>query len=68
LTVAAKDGARTVTDYPPFDIVRANFEAFAEASMGGAPYPITPDQMVHNVAVFEAIAASAASGEAVRIA
>ena len=46
---------------PPIDSVRANLEAFADAVVGVAPYPISPDEMVDVVAAFEAIAKAAAS-------
>ncbi|MCS0504266.1 Gfo/Idh/MocA family protein [Ancylobacter mangrovi] len=42
-----------------FDTVRAELEAFAHAAGGGAPYPISAAQMVHGVAVLEAIIAAA---------
>lgn len=41
------------------DAVIDNLEAFATAAQGGAPYPFTLDQMVHNIEVLEAIALSA---------
>ncbi|HZX86516.1 MAG TPA: Gfo/Idh/MocA family oxidoreductase [Reyranella sp.] len=40
------------------DTVRAELEAFAQAVEGGAPFPITHDQMIHGVAVLEAIVAA----------
>jgi predicted dehydrogenase len=43
------------------DVTRASLEAFARAARGGPPYPIPTDQMVHGVAVTEAIVRSAAS-------
>lgn len=49
------------------DAARANIEAFAEAAAGGAPYPIPLDEMVHNVAVLEAIVRSSESGNGCRI-
>lgn len=42
-----------------FDTVRTELEAFAQAAEGGAPFPITHDQMIHGVAVLEAIVAAA---------
>ena len=35
---------------------------FAQAASGGAAYPIPVDEMIHGVAVTEAIVRSAASG------
>lgn len=41
-----------------FDTLRAELEAFARAVRGQAPYPITPAEMIHGVAVLEAIVAA----------
>jgi predicted dehydrogenase len=46
--------------FPAVDIERAELEAFAAAIAGRAAYPITADEAVHGVDVFEAIVASAA--------
>jgi predicted dehydrogenase len=45
------------------DISRAALEAFAKAALGGPAYPIPYDQMIHGVAVTEAIVRSAGSGK-----
>jgi predicted dehydrogenase len=45
------------------DVSRASLEAFACAAQGGPPYPIPTDEMIHGVAVTEAIVRSAASGK-----
>jgi len=45
------------------DISRAALEAFAKAAAGGPPFPIPYDQMIHGVAVTEAIVRSAGSGK-----
>jgi predicted dehydrogenase len=50
-----------------FDVVRAVLEAFATAAAGGAPFPITLDEMVHGVAVTEAVIRSAESGQVVLV-
>jgi predicted dehydrogenase len=49
------------------DTARANIEVFAEAAAGGAPYPIPLDDMIHNVAVLEAIVQSCEFGTACRV-
>jgi len=49
------------------DVSRASLEAFACAAQGGPPYPIPTDEMIHGVAVTEAIVRSAASGKVERI-
>jgi predicted dehydrogenase len=46
----------------------AELEAFAAAINGEAPYPIPADQILHGVAVFEAIVRSAASRRPVKVA
>ena len=45
------------------DVSRSSLEAFACAAQGGPPYPIHTDEMIHGVAVTEAIVRSAASGK-----
>ena len=48
--------------------VQANVEAWALAAMGRGEYRFTPDQLVHNIEILEAIIDSATSGEAVAVA
>jgi predicted dehydrogenase len=43
------------------DVSRASLDAFARAAQGGPAYPIPTDEMIHGVAVTEAIVRSAAS-------
>jgi predicted dehydrogenase len=45
------------------DVTRAALEAFARAASGGPAYPITTNDMIHGVAVTEAIVRSASSGK-----
>ena len=49
-------------DNAGFDPIRAGLKAFAEAISNGTPFPMTADQIVHDVAVFEAIVQSAKTG------
>ncbi len=49
------------------DALAAELEAFANAVEGRAPYPIPQDQIVHAVAVLEAIIESAESGAPVKV-
>jgi predicted dehydrogenase len=49
------------------DVTRASLEAFARAARGGPPYPIPTDEMVHGVAVTEAIVRSASSGKVEKV-
>lgn len=46
-------------DYEWADAVTTNLEAFAHAARGDSPYPFTPEQMIHNIEVLEAITISA---------
>jgi predicted dehydrogenase len=46
----------------------AELEAFSEAIEGGRPYPIPAGEILHGVAVFEAIVQSAASRRPVKVA
>ena len=46
----------------------AELEAFADAIGGGAPYPIPAEEILHGVAVFEAIVRSAATRQPVKVA
>jgi predicted dehydrogenase len=48
--------------------LRAELEAFAAAIRGEAPYPITPEEILHGVAAFEAIIRSAAEHRPIRVA
>lgn len=49
--------------YPGEKSVCALLEAFARDVSGGPPFPIPPDEILHGVAVLEAIITSVASGE-----
>jgi predicted dehydrogenase len=48
-------------DVPVYDVNRAELEAFAAAASGGPAYPISHEQMIHGVAVTEAVLSSARS-------
>jgi predicted dehydrogenase len=50
-----------------FNTLLAELEAFAAAIRGEAPYPITAEEVLHGVAVFEAIIRSAATRQPVRV-
>jgi predicted dehydrogenase len=49
------------------DVTRASLEAFADAAQGGPAYPIPVSEMVHGVAVTEAVVRSAESGQVEKI-
>jgi len=62
LTTHIRGEGRRVEDFAPASSVRANLEAFAAAAAGGAPYPMTHDQMLGTIAALEGVFRSAASG------
>jgi predicted dehydrogenase len=49
------------------DVTRASLDAFAQAAQGGPAYPIPTADMIHGVAVTEAIVRSAQSGTVEKI-
>jgi predicted dehydrogenase len=63
LTKTVRGGAKETREFEPAKAVLANLEAFAEAALGGAPYPVPQEQMVANVSALEAVFRSAASGQ-----
>jgi predicted dehydrogenase len=56
-------GPAQVWEAEKLDVTRASLEAFAVAAQGGTPYAIPLDEMVHGVAVTEAVVRSAESGK-----
>jgi predicted dehydrogenase len=56
-------GPAEVWEADKLDVTRASLEAFAAAAQGGPVYPIPLDQMVHGVAVTEAVVRSASTGK-----
>jgi predicted dehydrogenase len=62
LVLRAAGGAAERRSFAPVDGLRAELEAFAEAVVGGAPYPIPHREMIDTVAAFEAVVRSVASG------
>ncbi|MBO6639119.1 MAG: Gfo/Idh/MocA family oxidoreductase [Roseitalea sp.] len=68
VTSAMKGGSINVEDAPPAEPVKDNLVAFARAVRGEAAYPITPDHLVNNIALLEAVFASAKSGRTERVA
>ena len=55
LVVRLPGGKVERSSYEKVDTLRSEFEAFADAVEGRAPYPITTEQMINVVAAFEAI-------------
>lgn len=67
LIVKPVDGEASIETFPPFDMERAELEAFAAAVAGATPYPVPLDDVANGVATFEAVARSAASRQPVEI-
>ena len=67
--VPAGDGAGEpeVTETVGFNMLTAELEAFASSIVAERAFPTPLDQIMHGVAVFEAVAASAAQNKAVGI-
>jgi predicted dehydrogenase len=60
-------GGAEVWQAATLDVGRTALEAFAKAASGGPPFPIPVEQMIHGVAVTEAIVRSAASGRVEKV-
>ena len=60
-------GEAKVWDAARLDVTKATLEAFAKAAAGGPAFPIPTSEMIHGVAVTEAIVRSAASGQVERV-
>ncbi|MDB5811304.1 MAG: Oxidoreductase [Betaproteobacteria bacterium] len=67
LTTAFAGGKREVKEFAPASNVLHNLEAFADAAMGGTPYPVPQSQMIANISALEAVFKSAASGAIVNV-
>ena len=55
-------------EFPKIDSLLAEFDLFADAVAGKAPYLITPDEMVNTIGAFEAITTSIETGKPVKLA
>ena len=60
-------GEPQVTETPGFNMLTAELEAFAASIVAGQAFPTPLDQIMHGVQVFEAVAASAATGRPVSL-
>jgi predicted dehydrogenase len=60
-------GDAQVWEAARLDVTRATLEAFAKAAAGGPAFPIPVEDMIHGVAVTEAIVRSAASGHVEKV-
>lgn len=67
LTTCLRGHRAVSVDMPPAPAVLHNLEAFADAALGRAPYPVPREQMVANVSALEAIFRSARTGTIERV-
>jgi predicted dehydrogenase len=72
MPVAAQGGPHAIAqpeviENKGFNLVKAVMEAFASAVRGETPFPVTHDQIIHGVAVFEAIVQSGKTGRPVKV-
>lgn len=68
VTSAMAGGPITTVEVPPAEPVKDNLVSFARAIRGQEAYPITADHLVNNIALLEAVFASALSGRIERVA
>lgn len=67
LILRSRRGKTEMRDFTARDSLLAEFDAFADAIAGRAPYPITPAEMVDTIGAFEAITQSIAKRAPVRV-
>lgn len=68
VTSAMAGGPITSVEVPPAEPVKDNLVSFARAVRGTETYPITAEHLVNNIALLEAVFASARSGRIERVA
>jgi predicted dehydrogenase len=56
-----------IFEHSGFDTLRAELTAFALAVRGGKPYPVPLDDVLHGMAVFDALVESAKTGDIVEV-
>ncbi|HTO48682.1 MAG TPA: Gfo/Idh/MocA family oxidoreductase [Burkholderiales bacterium] len=62
VTIADRTARRSTVSYAPANTVLANFDAWAQAVAGQGTYRHTPEQILDNIRILEAIVRSAATG------
>ena len=62
LTTCLRGERAVAVEMTPVPAVLHNLEAFADAALGRAPYPVPREQMIANVSALEAVFRSARSG------
>ncbi len=54
-------------DFSGFDMLHAELTAFADAARGRSPYPVPIEEVLHGMAVFDAIVQAAESGRTINV-
>ena len=67
LTTRWLDEELTTQTYASQNTVKANLEQWAHAAQGNGDYRFTPDHLLHNVEILQAIVTSAETGEEVEV-
>lgn len=67
LTTRWLDEELTTQTYASQNTVKVNLEQWAHAAQGNGGYRFTPDHLLHNVEILQAIVASAETGEEVKV-
>ena len=67
VVIRTRGGKTEVREFPKIDSLLAEFDAFADAVAGRAPYPVTPTEMVDAIAAFEGVIDSIGSGKPVQL-
>jgi predicted dehydrogenase len=62
VTSATVGGPITTVEVPPAEAVKDNLVSFARAVRGAESYPISAAHLVNNIALLEAVFASASTG------
>ncbi len=67
VSVRTNDGRFESRGFEAVDSVRLNFEAFADAIEGKSPGPVPVEEIIHVVAVAQAVAKSLQTGEPAQV-
>ena len=67
LVFCKQGGERIITNHPHTNTVLENFELWHDAWVNNQDYPITPEEMIANIEIFEAIVKSGEPGEIIDI-
>ena len=67
LVICKQGGERIITTHPHTNTVLENFELWHDACVNSQDYPITQEEMMANIEIFEAIVKSGETGEIVDI-